>query len=265
MNRRSFCHTQIFPLRSKWSKFEAIFILLPKNLLWLGVTRSGVHYLMETAGIVNVVVNAMALTFILNASWKKRFTRLDKMFGRRLQIESEIDFLWSVHAILCILHHTTSSSTWLEILLMLLVVQLPNLLLVPGPEVNLKCTLLRPAFSSNRTAWKCSYYVSLKMTFGAGTPPCAHRVSLDVWRFLLWHILQLITSIYVSNKMDRSRLFSPNNPMCIFWPHGWSFRSRKVKKLSAQPRWMKWSSKSWSQSIPHIFCCFDWTVRWFQV
>ena len=51
--------------------FEAIFILLPKNLLWLGVTRSGVHYLMETAGIVNVVVNAMALTFILNASWNK--------------------------------------------------------------------------------------------------------------------------------------------------------------------------------------------------
>lgn len=186
---------------------------------------------METAGIVNVVVNAMALTFILNASWKKRFARLDKMFGRRLQIESVIDFLWSIHAILCILHHTTSSSIWLEILLMLLVVQLPNLLLVPVPEVNLKCTLLRPAFSSNRTAWKCSYYVSLKMTFGAGTPPCAHRVSLDVWRFLLWHILQLITSIYVSNKMDWSRLFSTNNPMCIFWPHEWSFRSRKVKNI----------------------------------
>lgn len=49
-----------------WKVFNAIFILLPKNLLWLGVTRSGVHYLMETAGIVNVVVNAMALTFILN-------------------------------------------------------------------------------------------------------------------------------------------------------------------------------------------------------
>lgn len=248
MNRRSFCYTQIFPLRSKWSKFEAIFILLPKNLLWLGVTRSGVHYLMETAGIVNVVVNAMALTFILNASWKKRFTRLDKMFGRRLQIESEIDFLWSVHAILCILHHTTSSSTWLEILLMLLVVQLPNLLLVPGPEVNLKCALWRPACSSNRTAWKCSHYVSLKMTFRAGTPPCAHRVSLDVWRFLLWHILQLITSICAFfGRMDE-----------VFVHERW-------KKLSAQPRWMKWSSKSWSQSIPHIFCCFDWTVRWFQV
>lgn len=49
--------------------FEAIFILVPKTLLWLGVTRSGVHYLMETAGIMNVVVNAMALSFILNAPW----------------------------------------------------------------------------------------------------------------------------------------------------------------------------------------------------
>ena len=47
---------------------KAIFILLPKCLLWLGVTRSGVHYLMETAGIMDVVVNAMALSFVLNAT-----------------------------------------------------------------------------------------------------------------------------------------------------------------------------------------------------
>ena len=44
---------------------EACFILLPKSLLWLGLVRSGVHYLMETAGIVDVIVNAMALTFVL--------------------------------------------------------------------------------------------------------------------------------------------------------------------------------------------------------
>lgn len=46
-------------------------IVIPKTLLWLGVTRSGVHYLMETAGIMNVVVNAMALSFILNAPCRK--------------------------------------------------------------------------------------------------------------------------------------------------------------------------------------------------
>merc|ERR1712187_531892 len=33
--------------------------------IWNGLLISGVHYLMETAGIVDVIVNAMALTFVL--------------------------------------------------------------------------------------------------------------------------------------------------------------------------------------------------------
>ena len=51
------------------SAIKACFILLPKILLWLALVRSGVHYLMETAGIVDVVVNAMALTFVLQVAW----------------------------------------------------------------------------------------------------------------------------------------------------------------------------------------------------
>ena len=72
----------VFPSFSMMScVVEAIFILLPKTLLWLGVTRSGVHYLLETAGIMNVVVNAMALSFILNAPWISE----DNMFGTNME------------------------------------------------------------------------------------------------------------------------------------------------------------------------------------
>lgn len=48
-----------------WKVINFAFIMLPKTLLWYALVKSGVHYLMETAGIVDVVVNAMALTFVL--------------------------------------------------------------------------------------------------------------------------------------------------------------------------------------------------------
>ena len=98
--------------------FEAIFILLPKNLLWLGVTRSGVHYLMETAGIVNVVVNAMALTFILNASWKKYSLESTKC----LEEAFKLNLFYVKYTFNYIIHHTRSYSIPFEMLLMLLVV-----------------------------------------------------------------------------------------------------------------------------------------------
>lgn len=48
-----------------WKVFNVFFLALPKFVLWLALVRSGVHYLMETAGIVDDIVNAMALTFVL--------------------------------------------------------------------------------------------------------------------------------------------------------------------------------------------------------
>eukprot|EP00930_Biecheleria_cincta_P057379 TRINITY_DN43329_c0_g1_i1.p1 TRINITY_DN43329_c0_g1~~TRINITY_DN43329_c0_g1_i1.p1 ORF type:complete len:485 (-),score=80.04 TRINITY_DN43329_c0_g1_i1:106-1560(-) len=48
-----------------WKLINVCFVLIPKFCLWLALVRSGVHYLMETAGIVDVIVNAMALTFVL--------------------------------------------------------------------------------------------------------------------------------------------------------------------------------------------------------
>lgn len=48
-----------------WKIFNIVFIMIPKALLWLALVKSGVHYLMETAGIVDMIVNAMALAFVL--------------------------------------------------------------------------------------------------------------------------------------------------------------------------------------------------------
>ncbi|CAE6913366.1 rnf111-b [Symbiodinium sp. CCMP2456] len=62
---KHFIRYEVSGMPLHWKLFNACFILLPKILLWLALVRSGVHYLMETAGIVDVVVNAMALTFVL--------------------------------------------------------------------------------------------------------------------------------------------------------------------------------------------------------
>jgi hypothetical protein len=58
-----------------WKVINAIIVVLPKCILWSSLVISGVHYLMETAGIVDVVVNAMALTFVLDVD-EMVFSRL---------------------------------------------------------------------------------------------------------------------------------------------------------------------------------------------
>eukprot|EP00435_Cladocopium_sp_Y103_P030976 s2266_g7.t2 len=56
---------QVAGIPTHWKAFYIFFVLLPKFALWLAVAKSGVHYLMETAGIVDLIVNSMALTFVL--------------------------------------------------------------------------------------------------------------------------------------------------------------------------------------------------------
>lgn len=48
-----------------WKIANALLILVPKCALWVALVLAGFHYLMETAGIVDVIVNAMALAFVL--------------------------------------------------------------------------------------------------------------------------------------------------------------------------------------------------------
>eukprot|EP00931_Biecheleriopsis_adriatica_P033990 TRINITY_DN19680_c0_g2_i3.p1 TRINITY_DN19680_c0_g2~~TRINITY_DN19680_c0_g2_i3.p1 ORF type:complete len:515 (+),score=75.15 TRINITY_DN19680_c0_g2_i3:64-1608(+) len=48
-----------------WKFVNFLCVLCPKVFLWFALVTSGVHYLMETAGITDVIVNAMAMTFVL--------------------------------------------------------------------------------------------------------------------------------------------------------------------------------------------------------
>lgn len=51
------------PLR--WKLFNVIFLLIPRIFIWRMVTMAGVHFLMETAAMVDQIVNTTALSFVL--------------------------------------------------------------------------------------------------------------------------------------------------------------------------------------------------------
>lgn len=50
------------PLR--WKIFNVLFLLLPKLFIWRMLTKAGIQFLMETAAIVDQIVNTTALTFV---------------------------------------------------------------------------------------------------------------------------------------------------------------------------------------------------------
>jgi len=49
-----------------WKIMNCVLIIVPKLWLWRMTARGGVTFLMETAGIEDVIINVTALTFILN-------------------------------------------------------------------------------------------------------------------------------------------------------------------------------------------------------
>lgn len=50
----------------KWKFINFVCVVIPKFIIWLVLAISGNYFLMETAGIVDVIMNSVALTFILN-------------------------------------------------------------------------------------------------------------------------------------------------------------------------------------------------------
>eukprot|EP00930_Biecheleria_cincta_P009394 TRINITY_DN11112_c0_g1_i3.p1 TRINITY_DN11112_c0_g1~~TRINITY_DN11112_c0_g1_i3.p1 ORF type:complete len:553 (+),score=109.11 TRINITY_DN11112_c0_g1_i3:64-1722(+) len=48
-----------------WKLVTFLFVLLPKLLLWFMTAQAGINFLMETAGIDNLIVNSVALGFLL--------------------------------------------------------------------------------------------------------------------------------------------------------------------------------------------------------
>jgi len=57
---------QVAGMPFAWKAINFVVVFVPKMCLWLALASTGVQYLMETANIVDMVVNAMALTFVLD-------------------------------------------------------------------------------------------------------------------------------------------------------------------------------------------------------
>lgn len=49
-----------------WKTFNAFFVLLPKAFLACYTAKAGVNFLMETAGVDDIIVNSVALSFLLS-------------------------------------------------------------------------------------------------------------------------------------------------------------------------------------------------------
>lgn len=49
-----------------WKLFGALFVLIPKVLIWRLTLQTGITYLMDTAGSTDLIINAVALGFILS-------------------------------------------------------------------------------------------------------------------------------------------------------------------------------------------------------
>merc|ERR1719387_787433 len=74
-NEINFVKFEVAGMPLHWKITNVFVILLPKLFLWVTLVSAGFHFLMETAPIVDLVVNAMALTFILE---------IDEMLFQRL-------------------------------------------------------------------------------------------------------------------------------------------------------------------------------------
>jgi len=69
-----------------WKVINALLVLLPKMLVWKLTVQTGVVFLMETASISDLVVNSIALTFILS---------IDEMICETLTSQSTLTMLSS--------------------------------------------------------------------------------------------------------------------------------------------------------------------------
>lgn len=49
-----------------WKIVNVIFVLMPKFCIWLSLALCGTHFLMETSGLLDLIMNCVALTFILS-------------------------------------------------------------------------------------------------------------------------------------------------------------------------------------------------------
>jgi hypothetical protein len=68
---RDFCELDLVTFRVagmpiEWKIFNFMFVAAPKMFIWITLCTTGFHFLMETSTIVDVIVNSVALKFILD-------------------------------------------------------------------------------------------------------------------------------------------------------------------------------------------------------
>ncbi|CAE8742574.1 unnamed protein product, partial [Polarella glacialis] len=65
MTELDFVHIRIAGMPIHWKIINVCFVLLPKMMLWYFTVDAGILFLMESSGIDDLVVNSVALAFIL--------------------------------------------------------------------------------------------------------------------------------------------------------------------------------------------------------
>eukprot|EP00931_Biecheleriopsis_adriatica_P116251 TRINITY_DN9191_c0_g2_i1.p1 TRINITY_DN9191_c0_g2~~TRINITY_DN9191_c0_g2_i1.p1 ORF type:complete len:518 (-),score=88.41 TRINITY_DN9191_c0_g2_i1:45-1562(-) len=60
------CQFKVGSMPRSWKFINAASVAAPKCLIWICLVSSGFHFLMETATITNLIINTLALTFVLN-------------------------------------------------------------------------------------------------------------------------------------------------------------------------------------------------------
>mmetsp|Transcript_34678 Transcript_34678/g.103029 ORF Transcript_34678/g.103029 Transcript_34678/m.103029 type:complete len:459 (-) Transcript_34678:30-1406(-) len=71
-----------------WKVFNFFLIFLPKAFIWWTLVTSGFHFLMETADIIDCIVNCMALTFVLEID-ETVFERLASVASKHMMYNLE--------------------------------------------------------------------------------------------------------------------------------------------------------------------------------
>jgi len=86
---------QVAGMPLSWKVLNAAVILLPKVYIWWTLVSTGFHFLMETAGIMELVINCMALSFVLQID-EMVFERLATMAAKHIMSHLENRALFDI-------------------------------------------------------------------------------------------------------------------------------------------------------------------------
>merc|ERR1712100_282286 len=90
-----FIKFQVNAMPLRWKFFNVVFLLIPRIFIWRMVTMAGVHFLMETAAMVDQIVNTTALSFVLTTDeliLERLATKATKHMMSKLEDVQQFDY-----------------------------------------------------------------------------------------------------------------------------------------------------------------------------